>query len=69
MTSATKVNTLKYLTQMLFINTPALPIRASPTFEKHYDKFSDKLQTTVKQINTAQYLTIFLIAHAVKTLT
>ena len=35
---------------------------------KHNDKFSDKLQTFAEQIKTAQYLTIFLIAYAVKTL-
>ena len=40
-TSATKVNSQKYLTQMLFINTPAVKIRASPTLEKHHGKYSD----------------------------
>ena len=68
-TSATKANARKYLTQMLFIRTPALQIRASPTLEKHHGKSSDELQTTAEQIKTAQYLNIFLIAHTVKTLT
>ena len=40
-TSATKANARKYLTQMLFINTPALQIRASLTLEKHHGKYSD----------------------------
>ena len=45
-----------------------MQIRAFPTLEKHHGKSYGELQTTVKQIKTAQYLTIFLIAHTVKTL-
>ena len=55
--------------QMLFINTPALQIRASPILEKHHDKSSEELQTTAEQIKTAQYSTMFLIALAVENLT
>ena len=68
-TSKTKVDARKYLTQIVFIRTPALQIRASPTITKHHDKSSDKLQTTKEQIKAAQYLTISLNVHAVKTLT
>ena len=68
-TSATKANARKYLTQMLFINTPALQIRASLTLEKHHGKYSDELQTTAAPIKTVQYLNIFSIAKPVKTLT
>ena len=68
-TSVTKVNARKYLTQILFISTPALQIRASYTLEKHHDKSSEELQTTAEQVKPGQYLTIFLIAHAVETLT
>ena len=39
------------------------------TLKKHHDKSSDELKTTAEQLKTAQYLTIFLSAHAVKTLT
>ena len=53
---------------MLFINIPALQIRASLTLEKHHGKYSDELQTTAEQIKTAQYLNIFLIAHVTKKL-
>ena len=42
----------KCLTQMLFIDTPALQIRASPILERHQNKSSNKLQTIVKQIKT-----------------
>ena len=64
-----KSNAQKYLTQMLFINTPALQTRASFTLEKPHYKYSDKLQTTAAPIKTAQYLNIFSIAKPVKTLT
>ena len=68
-TSAIKVNAGKHLTQMLFINIPALQLRAFPTLEKRHDKYSYELQTTAEQIKTAQYLNTLLIAHPVKTLT
>ena len=51
---------VEYLTQILFINTNALQIRASPILEKYHNS-SDKLQTTAEQIKTEQYLTIFLL--------
>ena len=68
-TSATKVNAWKYLMQLLFINTPALQIRASLTLEKDHGNYFDKLLTATDHIKTAQYLKIFLTAHPVKTLT
>ena len=61
-TSTTKVNARKCLTEILFINT-------SPILENHQGNLYDELQTTEEQINRAEYLTICLIAHTVKTLT
>ena len=40
----------------------------SLTFEKHHGKFSDELQTNAEQTKYSHNLTIFLVAHAVKTL-
>ena len=47
-------NSQKYLTQMLFLNTLVLQIRASFTLEKHRGKYSDEIQTTAAPIKTAQ---------------